>query len=263
MKHANARIEIRTLAVLVVSFLVVMLSTDRSLNPYDEGVILVGAMRVGEGAIPHRDFYANYGPGQFYVLATLFKLFHQGVLVERIWGAMIKGALALSVLAVGRRLVSIQWASISCAVSVAWLCYADNTIWPAWTALTLSLVSLLALLDTFEGRESYLAPVVAGVGLGLATLFRYDIGVLVLCADLTALVAYSITTRLKGLPRTRRAFMPPVLFLGGMCLVCVPLGLVYLATGTVRDFVFDVVVFPAHFYAQTRSLPFPLPFSAI
>src|ERR1700736_6684816 len=117
MKHTNTRIEIRALAVLLVSLLAVMLSTDRSLNPYDEGVILAGAMRVSEGAIPHRDFYANYGPGQFYVLAALFKLFHQGVLVERLWGALIKAALVLSVLVVGRRLVSTQAASISCAVS--------------------------------------------------------------------------------------------------------------------------------------------------
>jgi hypothetical protein len=262
MKQTNARIDIRALAVLLVSFLAVMLSADRSLNLYDEGVILTGAMRVGEGAIPHRDFYANYGPGQFYVLATLFKVFHQGVLVERLWGALIKAALALSVLVVGRRLVSTQVASISCAVSVAWLCYVDYTIWPAWTALTLALNSLPPLLDTFEGRRSHLALVAAGAALGLATLFRYDIGFLMLCAELTALVAYSAATRFANSPSRPHTFMPLVLFLSGMCLVCVPLGLVYVATGTVRDFVFDVVVFPARFYAQTRSLPFPLPFSA-
>jgi Dolichyl-phosphate-mannose-protein mannosyltransferase len=262
MKDTNSRVVIRALAVLLVSFVAVLLSTDHSLNPYDEGVILTGAMRVGEGAIPHRDFYANYGPGQFYLLAALFRLFHQGVLVERLWGALIKAALALSVLIVGRRLVSTRAAIFCCAVSVAWLCYVDNTIWPAWTALALSLLSLLPLLDMFEGRRSHFAMIAAGASLGLATLFRYDIGFLVMCAELAALAAYSFSNRSTKSPSLRHTILPTALFLGGLCLVCVPLGLAYVITGTLRDFVFDVLVFPAHFYAQTRSLPFPLPLSA-
>ena len=32
-------------------------------------------MRVAAGDVPHADFYANYGPGQFYFIAALFKLF--------------------------------------------------------------------------------------------------------------------------------------------------------------------------------------------
>jgi len=248
-------------AVLVLAFLAVMLSADRSLSPYDEGVMLAGAMRVGDGAVPHRDFYANYGPGQFYVLAVLFKIFGQGVLVERLWGAFIKSALALSVLLVGRRLASAQAASIGCAISVVWLCYVDNTIWPAWTALAASLFGLLALLQIFEGRKRLRTLIVAGAAVGFATLFRYDIGFLVLCAELTAVVAYCSATKSAELPSHWHSFMPSILFLSGMCLVCIPLMMTFLATGTVRDVVFDVIIFPARFYAQTRSLPFPTPFS--
>ena len=52
-----------------------ILGMDRSLGLYDEGVILTGAMRAAAGDIPHAGFYANYGPGVFYPVAILFKLF--------------------------------------------------------------------------------------------------------------------------------------------------------------------------------------------
>ena len=42
------------------------------------------------GDIPYRDFYANYGPAQFYALAVLFKVFGPSVVVERLWDLLIR-----------------------------------------------------------------------------------------------------------------------------------------------------------------------------
>jgi hypothetical protein len=61
---------VTTALVFVVSFLVVALVMSLEIGAFDEGIILTGAMRVAAGEVPHRDFYANYGPGQFYVLAV-------------------------------------------------------------------------------------------------------------------------------------------------------------------------------------------------
>lgn len=72
------------LLLLVVAFVVLLLAMQRDLNVYDEGLVLVGAMRVADGEISDRDFYANYGPAQFYVLAGLFKLFAPSILGERL-----------------------------------------------------------------------------------------------------------------------------------------------------------------------------------
>jgi hypothetical protein len=57
----------------------------RDINVYDEGLIVFGAIRVMNGDVPYRDFYANYGPAQFYVLAGLFKVFGPSILISRIW----------------------------------------------------------------------------------------------------------------------------------------------------------------------------------
>jgi hypothetical protein len=71
------------LAVFGGSFLFLIITVYRIVNQYDESLILVGSTRVLSGDIPYRDFYANYGPAQFYVLAALFKVFGPSVLVER------------------------------------------------------------------------------------------------------------------------------------------------------------------------------------
>ena len=59
--------------------------------------MLTAAMRVAGGQIPHRDFYANYGPAQFYLLAGLFKLFGESILVERLFDLLIKALLVTTV----------------------------------------------------------------------------------------------------------------------------------------------------------------------
>src|SRR5262249_54154576 len=43
----------------------------REIGPHDEGLILEGAWRIAHGQWPYRDFWANYPPGQFVVLAGL------------------------------------------------------------------------------------------------------------------------------------------------------------------------------------------------
>jgi hypothetical protein len=52
-------------------------------NPYDGGLIVLGAEQVLKGRWPLIDFYAPYPPGAFFVLAALFKLTGISILAER------------------------------------------------------------------------------------------------------------------------------------------------------------------------------------
>src|ERR1700722_13307170 len=93
--------DVATLACLFLASLVwLTLCMNRDSNVYDEGLILEGAVRVLDGAIPHRDFYANYGPGQFYVLAGLYKIFGVSVLVERLLDTVVRGFIVVLVFVV-------------------------------------------------------------------------------------------------------------------------------------------------------------------
>ena len=71
------KLSLRVVPLFLFSCLAAFLLMARSIVVYDEGIVLTGAMRVLAGDVIHRDFYANYGPGQFYALAGLFQVFGQ------------------------------------------------------------------------------------------------------------------------------------------------------------------------------------------
>ena len=54
------------------------------INPHDEGLVLQAAARVADGQLPYRDFYANYGPGQYYLLGGLDWAFGPSLITWRI-----------------------------------------------------------------------------------------------------------------------------------------------------------------------------------
>src|SRR6185312_10630636 len=53
-----------------------------SLEP-DEGIALQGATRILHGQFPYRDFFSFYTPGSYYLLAGLFGIFGNSLLVAR------------------------------------------------------------------------------------------------------------------------------------------------------------------------------------
>jgi len=63
---------------------------------YDEGLMVSGAARVLDGAIPYRDFWTIYAPGQFYALAGVFKLFGVSLLASRIYEVLLRASVALA-----------------------------------------------------------------------------------------------------------------------------------------------------------------------
>ena len=76
-----------------ISFAFLFVTMGLGVNVYDEGLIVFGAIRVMNGDVLYRDFYANYGPAQFYVLAGLFKVFGPSILIGRIWDTFVRAAI--------------------------------------------------------------------------------------------------------------------------------------------------------------------------
>src|SRR5262249_11945163 len=135
----------RLLLLVVIAFAVLLLAMDRNLGIYDEGLILVGAMRVANGDIPHRDFFALYGPAQFYVLAGLFKLFSTSVLVERLWDALIRALAATIVFLIVDKNGARREAFFAYGASLIWLSTFGFYGFPVFPALLFALLSALFL----------------------------------------------------------------------------------------------------------------------
>src|SRR6476659_3309660 len=70
-------------SVLILLLVYMMYSSTRGIFVYDEGLICYGAERVLGGDLPYRDFWTVYGPGQYYLLAGIFKVFGTSLLVAR------------------------------------------------------------------------------------------------------------------------------------------------------------------------------------
>ncbi len=233
-----------------------VLSMKRDVNVYDEGVILTGATQVLHGAVPHRDFRSIYGPGQFFILAALFKTFGVSVLVARLWDLAVRSCLVLLVFAIVRQSASRRLALLAAAASLVWLAGFAFYGYPVFPALAAILAGLILLVPALaqDGTPRRLAG--AGAWVGVALLFRYDIGLFTAALEggLLAVASWLRVGGRAGLGAAIRSVLP---FGLGFAAIVVPVLGVFAATGALPDLVFDIVRFPAQFYARMRSLPFP------
>src|SRR3954447_21042775 len=139
----------------------------REIGPHDEGLMLQAVARIADdGQLPYRDFWWNYGPGQPFLLAPLWKLFGPSLLTWRIVRTLLDATVALLVWLIARRETSPRVALL------AWAAAAAAMAWPTGpgpnpAALTLVLGALLIARTT---------PLTAGALCGLAAAFRPEIG---------------------------------------------------------------------------------------
>lgn len=68
---------------------------NKGLIIFDEGYIIHFAERIAQGQVPYYDFFIQYTPGFFYILAFCFKIFGTSILVERIVTVIIAGGIVL------------------------------------------------------------------------------------------------------------------------------------------------------------------------
>lgn len=240
--------------LFLAAFVFIFAAMNRVASVYDEGLILTGAMRVGNGEIPHRDFYANYGPAQFYVVALLFKLFGPSVMTERLWDFTIKAAIATLGFAAVRSYCRPAAAFAAYAACLIWLAAFGSPGFPLFPATLFSLAATLLVASSGGQNQQRTRIVAAGGCVGLTALFRYDVGCLA-GAALTALLIVSAVYRRERFWRipTSRLW----LFALGVVAVFGPVALAYLlAGGPVRAFIHDVL-YASTYYVQMRRLPFP------
>jgi hypothetical protein len=245
------------LALFLGSLLYLTLSMDQVVGVYDEGIVLFGADRVLHGAVPHRDFYALYGPAQFYILAGLYKLFGTSVLVERVWTTIVSACSVAMIFLIVDRVAPRRFAVLAAIVALPW--FQSTHIYG--TAVTPCLAAMLAgliFLAPVFGRAGA-APRLLGAGMcaGVVMLFRYDVGVAVFGAECMLLAVSTWFERPAVANRLRAIALGLIVFGAGFAIVTVPLAIAYAMNGVLPDLFFDVVAFPASAYTRTRGLPLP------
>lgn len=245
-----------SLAVFFVAFLLLFLGMDRVCYPYDEGIMLTGAMRVAAGNVPHRDFYVYYGPAEFYILAWLFKLFGPSVFVERIFDLSVKAGIVAACFA---------WCAVYCRKSMAILTAAVCWIWlfsftfygpPVMPTVLLSLAGSWFLLRAYSDEKPNRRLVAAGAITGLTALFRYDVGFGLLVTHL-CFIAFKAVISGQRVHRLRDSILKAFWYVAGTTIIFAPPALMYLAVAPIHSFIFDIILYPSKYYARARGLPFP------
>jgi hypothetical protein len=245
--------------IFLVSFVILFLGMDRGFDFYDEGLILVGAMRVAAGQVPHRDFYANYGPGQFYTLAWLFDLFGRSILVERIYDLALRAAIVTVTYGITAAYCR-RWVAI-CTIIVCgfWLFSSGlpSIAYPIIPILLLTLAGSRLLLPIFRGEVRTWRMLAAGGLAGLVALFRYDVGFALVFVHFCTITTAALLGKSKedGFTAWKRSGLLP--YLSGVACVFLPAALLYLAIAPIHPFLHDIILYPTKYYARARHLPFP------
>ena len=243
--------------VALLAFAVLFLLMDPRLNPYDEGIVLLNSMRVLHGEVVHRDFYSNYGPGAYLLTSAAFALSGPDFLVARGLGAAVMAGIA----GIGHALLSrrcVPWvARTIAALLVAWEWVMANSLYPMWPCLLLALAGAATVID-HAANAPRRALILAGLCAGVAAIFRYDAGLVLLGAygfGLAITTAVHFPLRHAAVQTAAAAAWLTL----GAALVLVPLALLYIEMGIAGPFKADIVDFALRHYVRTRSLPFPNP----
>lgn len=251
--HASA---VMLVAVAILSLVVLLLAMPRDLNIYDEGIILSDAMRVLHGDIIHRDFYSVYGPGQYYIVAGLFRFFGENFMIARLYDLAIRAAVVAMLFYIIRKQCPLLIALIFTAMGGMWLVGSGFYLYPIFPCMLLSLIG--SYLVTRAGEGPLVSPAIIGAGVctGLTALFRYDTGFFLLIAHLVSIAAI-VSLSYPRETRVRRIIAAIAAYGGGMAVVFAPAAIAFFLVSPVSAFLADIVDYSTKYYPAMRGLPFP------
>mgnify|MGYP005845734985 CR=1 FL=1 len=247
-------------AILVGGATLIALPIKFPINLYDEGLALVNGMRILHGAVPFRDYWSIYPPGQSYVLAALFATVGETVLVERVYDTIVRIVLALVIYVLAARLLrSWSWALAPYVAAAVLLAAATFYGYAVFPALLLGFTALALVFHYVDNhRRRWL--VGASVLIGVAACFRLDLGFYAAVSVGVALILLWLLPPSDSHGWGRRT---PQLFLDVLAAATPALLLIvafygYLASmAGIAVVVDNLLIFPATTFRAVRWLPYP------
>jgi len=245
------------LLIFIFFSILFFLVSDYFVGVFDEGLILTGAYRVLNGEVPSRDFYANYGPAQFYILGYLFKIFGTNMLVARIYDSALSGLIVTITFTVARRQMS-SWCAVCNSICVAALLIHDqNHLYPITPVILVSLLAAFYLIKILTRQDPFLAYLPLSVLLAVVMLFRYEIAVIMLVA-IGIPIVLSQWNEVRESPG-RTWFITRETLSIFLTLAVAPLAtlIVLHGSGILAPALSDIIKYNLSIYVEMRSLPFP------
>lgn len=233
------------------------------LNLYDEGIILTGALRVLNGDIPYKDFWAMYPPGNFYVNAFLFSVFGEYAYLNRLFDAATKLSIAFACYAIFRIYLSSLDALLIFISVLLFLLSVGFPGFPVFQAILLALLMILILIQVDQmggrghsGNRVYILLFLLGILNGLMVFFRHDLAAYALLSVLAYLL-YPLFRPVWSATKVVNLAKEIVVFAVGVAVIFLPLSTLLLFFAGYGNVDFSLIESPLSIYPANRSLPFP------
>ena len=228
-----------------------------AVNVYDEGLILAGALRILGGEMPSADFYSNYGPAQFYLVAGLLKMFGQSLTVTRMYDALMAAAILPAAWWTLRDTVARWQVPVALSLIFVLLLSFSSPLYPITPAIAFILIGCQATIRVSTGSDVRSNSVLLAIAIAVLTVFRYDLGVLAVAAfGMPILLVLALQLRANAITMSYAAkTLGLTASLVGLGLVVTLGGLAL--SGILAPAIHDIVAYNSANYVAMRSLPFP------
>lgn len=231
--------------IYTIGFIYLLISFNYGINIYDEGLVLVGGMRVLSGDIPYQDFWTIYSPGVYYFSAFI-QLFSEQIWLQKIVAVIISFVIAIQLNSIFKLLSNKQnYAVFVAAIILSG--FGIKYLNPASLGMMVALFSVIQTLKYFKtSDERYI--LYSGFFIGLTAIIRHDFALYLFIPILMSLI----------FDMNRQSIVNKF---GKLLLGLAPAIVVYIAIGLVVGFsnmIDQIIIFPLTEFSVTRALPFPL-----
>lgn len=142
----------------------------------DEGYIVHSAQRMLQGEVPYKDFQIAYTPGSFMLVALVFKLFGQMILVERLMMLLISLLTIIIIFLISKKSsYSFFLTILTISFYISWGPTHINFAWPVMFTLFTGFSACLFLIISIRHGSSFFMFLV-GVFTIITFLFKQNFG---------------------------------------------------------------------------------------
>lgn len=244
----------RTVLAIVVSAMIVFLPGLFWGLPF--GKFIVGAGVILDGGVPYTDFWTMYAPGTFYLVAALFKVFGQDVVVQGAAVIAIRAVTAgvffhlLRRVGTDRRLAGFLAILF---IGMFWETSPELSTYPP--ALLLLLLAMGRILKFFAGRNPR-GPIEAGFLLGCAAIFKHDVAAYAATAFILSIYLIWLLALNRHPARIYSPLTASVELVGTAITPIIPVAIFLASTAGVEAWD-GLIMFPALIFPKVFSEPFP------
>lgn len=232
------------IAIAALSALATKWQAGRVLPLIDYSYQTESAYRIAIGQLPYRDFALVVMPGTYYILAFIMRLFGTSALYQILYTMALSFIIVIATFAILQR---ISRDTVTNILLIVPLIFAAHAIYPYPMydihVTVFALLAILALIEAQMHRYTFLW-FLSGILAALPTVFKQNTGIPFLV--LTTLVV----TATHGLRPSIIKRRDVLLYLLAAGLATITWILWFLYTGTLRQLIYHVFVFPS----QTRRV---------